>query len=134
MNILMIGGSKFVGLALTKRLTKNGHSVTLYHRNGNSDLPYNQYAGDMNDAECLGSCLKTIKPNCIIHMYAMNGGHIETLKSALLTSAIEAPRLVVISSADVYKAFEVLHKLSAAPVQSPPFSENSPFVIYPCHS
>jgi nucleoside-diphosphate-sugar epimerase len=52
----------------------------------------------------------------------MNRRHIAALENALLRPM----RTVVISSADVYKAFEVFSRLSDAPLQDTPLSEDAP--------
>jgi nucleoside-diphosphate-sugar epimerase len=124
MNILIIGGTRFVGLAVAKQLADRGHRVTLFHRTMRDDLPFAQFQGDLNDVASLHTCLVTVLPDCIIHMYAMNGGQIEMLRDALAQYP-GTPRVVVISSADVYRAFEVVNQLTDAPVQPTPFTENS---------
>jgi nucleoside-diphosphate-sugar epimerase len=121
-NVLIIGGTGFVGLELSKQLTAVGHIVTLFHRNLASALPFRQIQGDCNSADELRSCLNDVAPDCIIHTTAMNGRHIAVLENALTT----ATRTVIISSADVYKAFEVFNRLSGAPVQDVPLTETAP--------
>lgn len=123
LNILVIGGTGFLGLALAKRLTAEGHKFTLYHRGVNPLLDYNQFQGDMEDASALHECINGVCPDCIIHLYAMNSTHINVLKAALDGRSV---RVVVISSADVYKAFEVVNKLTGAPLQPVPFREDAP--------
>jgi nucleoside-diphosphate-sugar epimerase len=122
MKILIIGGTGFVGLELSKQLQDAGHNITLFHRNPAATLPFRQTRGDCNSADELRACIDSAAPGCIIHTAAMNKRHISALENALST----ATRVVVISSADVYKAFEVFNKLSDAPPQETPLAETSP--------
>ena len=123
MNVLIIGGTGFIGAEVARQLRGGGHAVTLYHRSPGADLPYRQFQGDRDDAGRLSECLAETNPDCVLHTCAMNKGSIETLVAAL---AGKTARSVVISSADVYKAFEVVNKLSDAPVQPVPLTETSP--------
>jgi nucleoside-diphosphate-sugar epimerase len=122
MNILIIGGTGFVGLELSERLKDAGHDITLFHRNPAAAFPFKQIRGDCNNADELQACISDAAPDCIIHTTAMNRRHIAALENALSTAA----RTVIISSADVYKAFEVFNRLSDAPIQDVPLSETSP--------
>ncbi|MDR2781645.1 MAG: NAD-dependent epimerase/dehydratase family protein [Holosporaceae bacterium] len=122
MNILMIGGTKFIGLEVARQLSEAGHIVTLFHRSHAKSLPYPQIKGDCNNSDALKDCIDNINPDCIIHMTAMEKSHIVSLESALS----QRMRVIIISSADVYKAFEVIHRRSDAPIQEVPLCETSP--------
>jgi nucleoside-diphosphate-sugar epimerase len=122
MNILIIGGTGFVGLELSKQLQEAGHTITLFHRNPATVLPFKQTRGDCNSVDELRACITGVTPDCIIHTTAMNRRHIAALENALAA----ATRTVIISSADVYKAFEVWGRLSDAPIQDIPLTETSP--------
>ncbi len=56
-------------------------------------------------------------------MIAMYQSHIEALEKALDGQKM---KVLLISSVDVYKGFEVFNKLSSAPVEPIPFTEESP--------
>jgi nucleoside-diphosphate-sugar epimerase len=103
MNILIIGGTRFIGLEVTRQLTEAGHTLTLYHRTPISSLPYKQMQGDLCDSNTLRLVISKVSPDCIIHMNLMEKKHIEALESALTKKT----RVVIVSSVDVYKAFEV---------------------------
>jgi nucleoside-diphosphate-sugar epimerase len=122
MNILMIGGTRFIGLETARQLSEAGHSVTLFHRSHAESLLYPQIKGDCSNPDELRARIDKINPDCIIHMMAMEKEHIASLEAALSNNM----RVVIISSADVYKAFEVVHKLSDAPIQEVPLYETSP--------
>ncbi len=59
MNILVIGGTLFIGRHLVNALNSAGHEVTVLHRNPNSVLPEGARGliADRNDAESLRSAL-----------------------------------------------------------------------------
>jgi nucleoside-diphosphate-sugar epimerase len=121
-NILIIGGTGFVGLELSKRLKDAGHIITLFHRNHAAGLPFKQTLGDCDSPDELRISIGNAEPDCVIHTTAMNKRHIAALEKALTTTM----RTVIISSADVYKAFEVFNRLSDAPIQDVPLVETSP--------
>jgi nucleoside-diphosphate-sugar epimerase len=120
--VLIIGGTRFIGLELSRQLKAARHDVTLFHRNPVTALPFTQIPGDCNNADELRACISQVAPDCIIHMTAMNKRHVTVLENALS----QAARAVIISSADVYKAFEVFNQLSDAPIQVVPLMETSP--------
>ena len=123
MNVLLIGGTGFISAEVARLLFNAGHTVTLYHRSHGAGLPYSQFQGDRDDARRLTECIAGAKPDCILHTSAMNKGTMDTLAVALAGKTV---RLVILSSADVYKAFEVVNRLSDAPVQPVPLTEASP--------
>ncbi|MDR1794534.1 MAG: NAD-dependent epimerase/dehydratase family protein [Erysipelotrichaceae bacterium] len=130
MKILLIGGTRFIGMNVASQLAERKHTVTLYHRQLLESLPYQQIAGDRSDVKALQSAIAQVQPDCIIHMIAMESEHIKVLEEAL---AGNPTRVVVVSSADVYKAFEVLNRLSEAEIQPLPLAETSPLrdIRYP---
>lgn len=123
MNILMIGGTSFIGPVVAKDLEKQGHQITLFHRTKSQRPQFAEIQGDCNSAEALKSAIETLNPDLIIHMVAMNQSHIEALEKALDTRRV---KLLLISSIDVYKGYEVFQRLSGAPIESIPFTEQSP--------
>lgn len=123
MKILMVGGTKFIGPAVADMLDKQGHDVTLFHRTS-SPLPrFAEIQGDCSSPDDLKKAIEFASPDMMIHMVAMYQSHIEALEKAL---GGQQMKLLLISSVDVYKGFEVFNKLSAAPVEPIPFTEQSP--------
>ena len=61
-NILVVGGSGFIGAALTRKLCSIGASITILRLNkgasecGNDNLQY--ITADLQDVKCLQNCLK----------------------------------------------------------------------------
>ena len=76
MNILVIGGAGYIGSCTSKALARAGHSVTVYDNlsTGHRDLvkwgPLVE--GNILDAPRLRDCLKTGKPDGIIHFAAFS--------------------------------------------------------------
>jgi nucleoside-diphosphate-sugar epimerase len=130
MKILLIGGTRFIGPAASRRLAQSGHEVTLFHRRFSPDIPYDQIRGDCSQADDLYHALAVVNPDVILHMIALSQGQIHALEQALQGRKIRA---VILSSLDVYKAYEVLLRLSDAPVVPLPLDEQSPLrdVLYP---
>ena len=59
MNVLVIGGTLFIGRLLVKELVRKGHSVTVLHRKPKHDLgrEVESIRADRNDGDALGSAL-----------------------------------------------------------------------------
>ncbi len=76
MNILVIGGAGYIGSCTSKALARAGHRVTVYDNlsTGHRDLvkwgPLVE--GDILDAPRLRDCLKTVRPDGIIHFAAFS--------------------------------------------------------------
>ena len=76
MNILVIGGAGYIGSCTSKALAHAGHSVTVYDNlsTGHRDLvkwgPF--FEGDILDGERLRSCLKSVRPDGIVHFAAFS--------------------------------------------------------------
>ncbi|MDR2450519.1 MAG: NAD-dependent epimerase/dehydratase family protein [Candidatus Accumulibacter sp.] len=130
MKILIIGGTHFIGPAASRRLAQSGHEVTLFHRRFSPDVPYPQIQGDCRHTDDLYRALEAVNPDAILHMVAWSQGQIHALERALQGRKIRA---VILSSLDVYKAYEVFNRWSDAPVVPLPLDERSPLrdVLYP---
>lgn len=131
MNVFIIGGTNFIGPAVARELSEAGHAVTLFHRSAkNVSMGYTHIQGNCRNVGDLQSALRSARPDVIIHMVAYFQSHIAVLEKALNGHAVKT---IIISSADVYKGYEVLTKLSEANLIPVPFTEKSPLrdVLYP---
>lgn len=76
MNILVIGGAGYIGSCTSKALARAGHRVTVYDNlsTGHRDLVKwgTLVEGDILDAPRLRDCLKTVRPDGIIHFAAFS--------------------------------------------------------------
>ncbi|MDR1494089.1 MAG: NAD-dependent epimerase/dehydratase family protein [Planctomycetaceae bacterium] len=122
MKILVIGGTNFIGPAVTEQLTLFGHEVILFHRNVASNIPYRQFQGDCNSIDDVGKALETTEPDAIIHTIALFQNQIDVLEQVLRG---KKRRVVILSSIDVYKAYEIFCGLSNASVVPAPFDEQA---------
>ncbi|MDR1530756.1 MAG: NAD-dependent epimerase/dehydratase family protein [Clostridiales bacterium] len=123
MKIMILGGTAFMGPLVAKCLKEQGHNITLFHRTKSQNQAFAEMQGDCNSPDDLRKAIETFQPDTIIHMVAMYQSHVEVLEKALSGRKI---RILIVSSADVYKGFEIFNKLSDSPVEAVPFTEESP--------
>ncbi|MDR0703939.1 MAG: NAD-dependent epimerase/dehydratase family protein [Planctomycetaceae bacterium] len=130
MKILVIGGTNFIGPVTAEQLTLSGHEVILFHRSIATNIQYRQIQGDRNNIDDVSRALEIAEPDVIIDMIALFQHQINILEQALQG---KKQRVIILSSMDVYKAYEVFFGLSEASVVSVPFDEYSPLreVFYP---
>lgn len=132
MNILLIGGTRFVGLHTANELAARGHAVTLFHRHPCtapllSPLVHHVY-GDRNRVSELSGAIRKTAPDVIVDTCALTEANVTALEAALDQPA----RVVTISSVDVYKAYSLLSQPGAVP-QETPLAEDSALrtALYP---
>ena len=118
MRVLVIGGTGFIGPHLVRRLAGMGHSVAIFHRgNGGADLPAEHIRGDRRDLSTFH-----LQADVVIDLILSSGAQARALMDAFRGVA---RRVVAASSADVYRACEVLHG-GEGPLEPVPLREDSP--------
>jgi len=123
MNILMIGGSGFIGCHVVSNLQKSGHTVTLFHR-GSTLAPTgtDEIIGDRNRLGEHLDLFKKKKFDLVIDMILSSerqaGDLMDTFRG--LTARVVAP-----SSMDVYRAWGVFYGFEPGGLQEMPVTENS---------
>lgn len=128
MRILIIGGTRSVGLAAAKRLAEAGHALAVFHRGEHEgDLPssvkrFRGPAAAMPVRE-IPDELRSFEPEVVLHMIAM--GEADAL-AAVRAFAGVARRIVAASSGDVYRAFGLLRGTEEGPLEPVPLSEDAP--------
>ena len=133
MNILIIGGTNFIGACVANEFVQNNHKVTVFHRNlyfGEFlDKKVNHCMGDRKNLSDLAKAIKNTNPDIIVDMFAMCKNDVLTLGSAV----IKKTRVVIISSCDVYRAYSVIFKTCTNAVEVTPINEKSSIrdVLYP---
>lgn len=133
MNILIIGGTRFIGPYVVRRLIDAGHSVTLFHRGETkADLPASvKYIyGDRNALSSFADEFKRVAPDVVLDMIP------RTEEEALAVMRVFkglTQRVVAVSSADVYRAYGRLLRLEAGAPDPVPLDENAPLreSLYP---
>ena len=126
MKVLIIGGTRFIGARVVRRLIEEGHEVTVFHRGQtNSEIPASvkHILGDRSNLSGFASEFARIAPDVVLDMICYNEQEAETLMD---TFRGIARRIVVASSMDVYRAYGCLLGLEAAPPDPMPLSEDSP--------
>jgi nucleoside-diphosphate-sugar epimerase len=122
MRVLMIGGTKFIGRRITGELIARGDDVAVMHRGQNEpdDLPECRHLhADRADFASLATEVKAFAPDAVVDTMALSRADVD----AVLPHLPEA-RLVVLSSVDVYRAFELQDSpVAEVPV---PIDEESP--------
>jgi nucleoside-diphosphate-sugar epimerase len=126
MRILVVGGTKFIGPWLVRRLAAAGHEVTVFHRgHTKADLPgsVRELSGDRRRLADHAAEFRRCAPDVVVDMVAFTE---QDALTAVATFRGVAGRLVSISSGDVYRAFGVFAGLEPGPPEPTPISEDAP--------
>jgi nucleoside-diphosphate-sugar epimerase len=125
MRVLLIGGTRLVGPPLVRELVAAGHEVTVFHR-GQTEaaLPASVRHVHGDVAQFLDHVeeLKRAEPEVVVDLIAYReeeGRRVHLFKDV-------ARRAVVLSSADVYRAFNRLFGIEDGPADPVPLTEDSP--------
>jgi nucleoside-diphosphate-sugar epimerase len=123
MRIAILGGTRFIGRAVTDQLAADGHTLLVAHRGEHepAGLPEAEHAHvDRHDGAALAAALKPFGPEALVDVSGMNAAAAD----AALGAVGESVKLVAISSCDVYRAYDALH--SGRNTDAVPLSEWSP--------
>lgn len=138
MNVVVIGGTRFIGAEVVRRLRTHGHAVTVYHRGSHEpDLPsgVRHVHSDKAGIPVLEFSRELLdpKPEVVIHMVAM--GEADARAAAEFFRG-RARRMIVPSSGDVYLAYGRFTGLEPGEVEPVPLNEDSALrsVLYPYRS
>ncbi len=102
MNILIIGGSRFIGCHLTKRLLEDGHQVTLFNRGRTSDDfggNIHRIHGDRSNHQDFYEQLSGKRFDVVVDMIAFKA---EDSQSAVETFSNRVEHFIHVSTAYVY--------------------------------
>jgi nucleoside-diphosphate-sugar epimerase len=126
MRILLIGGNGFIGSPLAKELSTSGHQVTILHRSAHpgpfrGDIHHIQ--GDRNRLSECRDQIREFAPDVIVDLILSSG---EQARELMNTARDVAPRVVALSSMDVYRAWGVLHGVEPGSLEPLPVTEDSP--------
>ncbi|HKR00362.1 MAG TPA: NAD-dependent epimerase/dehydratase family protein, partial [Pyrinomonadaceae bacterium] len=126
MRILIIGGTRFIGPYVVRRLVGEGHDVTVLNRGQTkAELPeaVNRIQGDRRDLASMTTQLKRIAPEVVLDMIPHTEEEARTLVGVFKGLA---RRVVVISSTDVYRAYGRLLRHEEGAPDAVPLSEDAP--------
>ena len=125
MRVMIIGGTKFMGPFVIKRLKTMGHSVTAFHRGQSelaSSLGAEELLGDRNDFSTLKQAIDTCNPDIILDLVLFTVDQAQGLQVAAQETA---QRIVAVSGIDVYQAYGRLHRAMPSLVQKSSITEES---------
>ena len=133
MRVLVLGGTNFIGPAVVGRFAERGHDVTVFHRGkSNSPLPagVQHIHGDRAQLADFAKEFRQFAPEVVLDMVPSTEKAGRTLVE--LFSGM-ARRLVVISSVDVYRAYDRFRKADPGPPDPTPLTEDFPLrdQLYP---
>jgi len=135
MNILVIGGTRFIGTYVVRQLVEAGHSVTVYHRGKHeSGFPSNVRHVRRTEA-AMPVCsfpaeLLSPQPDVVVHMIAMGQSDGQAARDFFRGNT---GRMIWISSGDVYLAYGRFTGIEPGPRLHGLLTEDSPLrtVLYP---
>lgn len=99
-NILVLGGSYFIGKAITTRLVEDGFAVTVLNRGTRAMEQVNQICCDRDDKDALVQALSGKSFDFVVDVSGLNRKQLENVCAALKPSTLK--RYVFISSSAVY--------------------------------
>src|SRR5438445_11271408 len=115
MRVLVIGGTRFIGPLVVKRLNARGHEVIVFHRGQTeADLPpaVQHLHGDRQCLAYFREEFKRLAPDVVLDMCAFTE---QDAQAAVSVLGGVARRAVVISSGDVYYNWGVMHGTEPGP-------------------
>lgn len=125
MRVLLIGGTGFTGPPLVQELLQRGHEVTLLHRGQTTDPRTEgarQITGDRREEGVLERAIRECSPEVVVDMIPFTPGD---AASTLQACGSLEPRIVALSSIDVYMAYGRIHRSEPGPIQETPLTEES---------
>jgi nucleoside-diphosphate-sugar epimerase len=133
--LLVIGGTRFIGPHVVHQLVAKGHAVTVLHR-GRTETELPATVRHIHSAAAPMSVVSiplealVPEPDVVIHMIPM--GERDAIASMAAFRG-HAGRLVAVSSGDVYRAYGRFMGLEQDPVENGLLTESSPLrtVLYP---
>lgn len=126
MKVLAIGGTGFIGSCVVRLLIDGGHDVAILHRGTTTaSLPgkVNHIRGNRNQfADVLRDVLR-FRPDVVLDVIPYTEAQANELVE---TFSGLARRIVVISSADVYRNYDGFRRKTTTPPDPAPLSEDAP--------
>jgi nucleoside-diphosphate-sugar epimerase len=106
MHVLIIGGTRFIGRFIVEKLIEHGHRVSIFHRGRTepeSQAMLEHFHGERRALPEWRDRFRAAGIDAVIDMIAMNSGDARIIRDTFTGFVRKA---LVVSSADVYKAWE----------------------------
>jgi nucleoside-diphosphate-sugar epimerase len=126
MRILLIGGNGFIGSPLMSELGRLRHTVAVFHRSADAARATSEVVRIQGDRTRLSDYLiplRRFSPDVVIDLILSSQ---EQARQLMSVAHELTPRVVVISSMDVYRAWGVMHQAEPGPLEPLPITEDSP--------
>ncbi|HTV40486.1 MAG TPA: NAD-dependent epimerase/dehydratase family protein [Candidatus Sulfotelmatobacter sp.] len=134
MNVLIIGGTRFIGPYVVRRLLYLGHNVMVFSRNQSLQSLLDRIWHIWGDRDAIHSFRPEFKkwaPDVVLDMCAYTEAQAQQTIAALKDIC---PRIVVVSSMDVYRGWDRFFvKAGSSALERTPFTEDAPLreTFYP---
>src|SRR5579883_1880022 len=126
MRVLILGGSGFIGSHVVRQLAINGHEVIVAHR-GHSAIESGERISELifgrDKISEFGAQIRKIAPDVVVDMIPKTA---QDFWSLLRVVAGVSRRLIVVSSVDVYRAYNRLRKAEPGAPDPVPLKEDAP--------
>jgi nucleoside-diphosphate-sugar epimerase len=131
--VLVVGGTRFIGLHTVRALVAAGCEVTLFHRGDTEPdgLPHVRHLhGDRRDLLSFTPQFERYSPDVVLDMVPITRS--DAVDTVLAFNGL-AGRTVAISSQDVYLAYDILRQRTRHPPVPQPMNEDAPLreQLYP---
>ncbi len=124
MRVLVLGGTRFIGLALVEDLLGAGHAVAIVHRGEHepADLPptVEHIHGPRRDLPSHRDAIARFGPDAAVDLAAMTAADAE----AALAALDPAVRLVAVSTIESYRVFDSIY--AGTVTDAVPLAEDAP--------
>ncbi|MGA7824977.1 MAG: NAD-dependent epimerase/dehydratase family protein [Steroidobacteraceae bacterium] len=128
MRILVVGGTRFIGPRVVRRLVGAGHTVAVFHR-GQHEIALPAAVQRIKDPRAgmpivaFSEETRRFNPEVVLHMVAIGEADAEAARQEF---AGRVRRMVMVSSGDVYRAYGLFKRLEEGAVDNRPLTESSP--------
>jgi nucleoside-diphosphate-sugar epimerase len=127
MQILVLGGTGFIGPHVVRDLAAAGHTVTVFNRGRSAREPLpdgvQHLTGDRRQLHEHAAALRALTPEVVLHMVPI--GEADAREVVELFRRV-ARRIVGVSSMDVYRAYGRLLGLESGEPDPGPLAEDAP--------
>ncbi|HLT19361.1 MAG TPA: NAD-dependent epimerase/dehydratase family protein [Thermomicrobiales bacterium] len=125
-NVLVLGGTSFIGPSVVRSLVEAGHRVAVFNRGkSEANLPegVERIIGERARIEEARDAFRAFAPDVAIDMYAMTEEDARLANAGLRGIA---GRVVAISSLDVYRAYDRFRRAHPGAPDPVPLTEDAP--------